>query len=213
MLTGVLQLPVPPALLEISSLNRLMSIASRIVGRDLAHESQEAAAQRWRAWQSAASALGLTSQHLAVALSAQSKALMVHMHMAARHGSGRVSFKVMYTSDRPFGVLHSPCGSAGPCSTTLLLCIMQPSALILYMLSLRPLKRRVLQHLAFALLLHFQVLMICMCVPAAAAGGCVANPSQPLVCKQHHAARSLRMGSVQAFCASAQHRTSRTLTH
>ncbi|CAK0737023.1 hypothetical protein CVIRNUC_000842 [Coccomyxa viridis] len=88
------ELPVPPALLEISSLNRLMSIASRIVGRDLAHESQEAAAQRWRAWQSAASALGLTSQHLAVALSAQSKALMVHMHMAARHGSGRVSFKV-----------------------------------------------------------------------------------------------------------------------
>ena len=91
----VLQLPVPPALLEISSLNRLMSIASRIVGRDLEHESQEAAAQRWRAWQSAASALGLTSQHLAVALSAQSKALMVHMHMAARHGSGRVSFKVI----------------------------------------------------------------------------------------------------------------------
>ena len=96
-LNGLLQLPVPPALLEISSLNRLMAIASRIVGRDLAHESQEAAAQRWRAWQSAASALGLTSQHLAVALSAQSKALMVHMHMAARHGSGRVSFKVVYT--------------------------------------------------------------------------------------------------------------------
>ena len=94
---GVWQLPVPPALLEISSLNRLMAIASRIVGRDLAHESQEAAAQRWRAWQSAASALGLTSQHLAVALSAQSKALMVHMHMAARHGSGRVSFKVICT--------------------------------------------------------------------------------------------------------------------
>ena len=95
-ISGVSQLPVPPALLEISSLNRLVGIASRLVGRNLAHESQEAAAARWREWQSAASALGLTSQHLAVALSAQSKALMVHMHMAARHGSGRVSFKVTH---------------------------------------------------------------------------------------------------------------------
>ena len=34
------QIPVPPVLLEISSLNRLMGIASRIVGRSLAHETQ-----------------------------------------------------------------------------------------------------------------------------------------------------------------------------
>lgn len=88
-----LQLPVPPALLEISSLNRLMGVASRIVGRSLAHESQEAAAARWREWQSAATALGLAPLHLAVALSAQSKALMIFMHMAARYGSGRVTFK------------------------------------------------------------------------------------------------------------------------
>ena len=89
-----MQLPVPPALLEISSLNRLMAITSRIVGRGLSHESQEAASTRWRGWQTAANSLGLQSQHLAVALSAQSKALMIFMHMAARYGSGRVTFKV-----------------------------------------------------------------------------------------------------------------------
>ena len=93
-LCAVMQLPVPPALLEISSLNRLMSIASRIVGRELSHESQEAAHARWKEWQSASNALGLQQQHLAVALSAQSKALMIFMHMAARYGSGRVAFKV-----------------------------------------------------------------------------------------------------------------------
>ena len=89
-----MQLPVPPALLEISSLNRLMSIAARIVGRGLSAESQEAAHARWREWQSASNALGLHPQQLAVALSAHSKALMVFMHMAARYGSGRVAFKV-----------------------------------------------------------------------------------------------------------------------
>ena len=93
-LCAVVQLPVPPALLEISSLNRLMSIASRIVGRGLSHESQEAAHARWKEWQSASNALGLQQQHLSVALSAQSKALMIFMHMAARYGSGRVAFKV-----------------------------------------------------------------------------------------------------------------------
>ncbi|CAL5218423.1 g101 [Coccomyxa viridis] len=91
-IAGMLRLPVPLALLEISSLNRLMSIASKIVGRTLSNESQEAALARWKEWQRASNALGLHPQHLAVALSAQSKALMVFMHMAARYGSGRVPF-------------------------------------------------------------------------------------------------------------------------
>ncbi len=94
-----MQLPVPLALLEISSLNRLMSIASKIVGRTLSNESQEAALARWKEWQRASNALGLHPQHLAVALSAQSKALMVFMHMAARYGSGRVPFNKASRSD------------------------------------------------------------------------------------------------------------------
>ena len=85
------QLPVPPALLEISSLNRLMGIMSSIVGRSLKNEPQSEGAARWREWQSAANALGLQGQHLAVALSAQSKALMIFMHMAARYGSGNAN--------------------------------------------------------------------------------------------------------------------------
>ena len=93
-LCAVVQLPVPLALLEISSLNRLMGIASKIVGRDLSNESQEEALVRWKEWQSASSALGLHPHHLAVALSAKSKALMVYMHMAARYGSGSFKFEV-----------------------------------------------------------------------------------------------------------------------
>ena len=88
------QLPVPPALLEISSLNRLLALAGRIVGRHCDAEPKEAAAQRWAEWLAVAGQLGLRDCHLAVALSAPSKALMISMHMAARYGSGRVSFKV-----------------------------------------------------------------------------------------------------------------------
>ena len=88
------QLPVPPALLEISSLNRLLGLAGRIMARHVASEPQEAAAARWREWLEVAGQLGLAECHLAVALAAPGKALMISMHMAARYGSGRVSFKV-----------------------------------------------------------------------------------------------------------------------
>ena len=93
-LPGPVQLPVPPALLEISSLNRLLALAGRIVGRHCDAEPKQAAAQRWAEWLAVAGQLGLRDCHLAVALSAPSKALMISMHMAARYGSGRVSFKV-----------------------------------------------------------------------------------------------------------------------
>lgn len=88
------QLPVPPALLEISSLNRLLDVAGRIVARRLTSETQEAAAARWAEWLAVAEQLGLQERHLAVALSAPSKALMISMHMASRYGAGRVGFRV-----------------------------------------------------------------------------------------------------------------------
>ncbi len=90
---------MPPALLEISSLNRLLGLAGRIVGRDCAAEPKEAAAARWAEWLAVASQLGLRDAHLAVALSAPSKALMISLHMAARYGSGRVSFKARCLRD------------------------------------------------------------------------------------------------------------------
>ena len=64
---------------------------------------QEAAAARWREWHSTANALGLTPQHLAIALSAGSKAFMTFMHMSARFGSGRVAFKVSPADGTPDG--------------------------------------------------------------------------------------------------------------
>jgi hypothetical protein len=105
---------VPPALLEITSINRLVDVASRIVSkhgaalpqgkaaarwrewlaRNIAAETQEAAQARWREWQQVLSTLGIREEHLAVALSSRSKAFMIFMHMAMGHGSGRVSFKV-----------------------------------------------------------------------------------------------------------------------
>ena len=96
------QLPVPPALLEISSLNRLLDVAGRIMARRLVSEPQGAAAERWAEWLAVAEQLGLRERHLAVALSAPSKALMISMHMAARYGSGRVGFKVR--APAPHGV-------------------------------------------------------------------------------------------------------------
>lgn len=109
------QLPVPPALLEISSINRLLDIASRIVSRHdaplpqtkaaamwrqwlaarIAAETPEAAEARWRDWQGVLRTFGTSNEQLAVALSSRSKAFMIFMHMAMRHGSGRVSFKVI----------------------------------------------------------------------------------------------------------------------
>ncbi|KAK9915992.1 hypothetical protein WJX75_007069 [Coccomyxa subellipsoidea] len=109
-----LELPVPAALLEISSINRLVDVASRIVSKhdrsvsqrqaaaewrawlsaNIASEAREEAHARWRQWQEALFALGLVEEHLAVALSARSKAFMVFMDTAARYGSGRLSLRV-----------------------------------------------------------------------------------------------------------------------
>ena len=111
---GCVQLPVPAALLEISSINRLVDVASRIVSKhdsnvsqrqaaaewrawlsaNIASEAKEEAHARWRQWQDALFALGLVEEHLAVALSARSKAFMVFMDTAARYGSGRLSLRV-----------------------------------------------------------------------------------------------------------------------
>ena len=61
------QIPVPPVLLEISSLNRLMGIASRIVGRSLAHETQvglsDLASSSWP-WRTAVKLNRLQGQRL-----------------------------------------------------------------------------------------------------------------------------------------------------
>ncbi len=109
-----LQLPVPAALLEISSINRLVDVAARIVSKhdsnasqrqaatewrawlsaNIASEAREEAHARWRQWQQALCALGLVEDHLAVALSARSKAFNVFMDTAARYGSGRLSLRV-----------------------------------------------------------------------------------------------------------------------
>ena len=112
-----MQLPVPAALLEISSINRLVDVASRIVAKhgrntdqkqaaaewrawlsaNIASETSEAAHDRWQQWQEALHTLGLVEEHLAVALSARSKAFMVFMDTAARYGSGRVSLRVSHS--------------------------------------------------------------------------------------------------------------------
>lgn len=125
---GCVQLPVPAALLEISSINRLVDVASRIVSKhdrsvsqrqaaaewrawlsaNIASEAREEAHARWRQWQEALFALGLVEEHLAVALSARSKAFMVFMDTAARYGSGRLSLRVRTTFTTALMFAHAP---------------------------------------------------------------------------------------------------------
>lgn len=90
-----MQLPVPPPLFEVSSVNRLLRLLARITVLDPAEITREVIIKQWRLFEELVGHLGLQpNENLAVALSPESKMLMVHFCSISTIGITKLVFQV-----------------------------------------------------------------------------------------------------------------------
>lgn len=75
-----LQLPIPPEIFHVASLNRFLDIVGTTSARHVAAESAEIGQKRWQDWEAIKKTLCLEEEKVLVTLGAQSKALLLWMH-------------------------------------------------------------------------------------------------------------------------------------
>eukprot|EP00884_Botryococcus_braunii_P003033 jgi/Botrbrau1/12730/Bobra.67_1s0090.1 len=93
-----MELPVPPPLFEVSSVNRLLRLVARATSVDPEDLTPEVVTKQWRLFGELAASLGLQpNEHLAVALSPASKLLMVHFCSITTNGIIKLDFQAPET--------------------------------------------------------------------------------------------------------------------